>query len=716
MRNLKVEEIIPGCRTLDFLGKRIVFGVPSDIVKYFTLQKKEPGHVFVLPDRLYERGIIQTVEFPLYKHLFTSNPLHKERFTIIGTLRQFSQIHEILQQTVLGPTDEQTRKWSHNDESGFILKLRSYFRQDFTRLEEIYDFIAFDDENCAHYGGITIERRGHNRFFASFGNEYEEYVEIDINPPAEKSPPVDYMAPSKLIKPMRLGALVLGTSSGFDPRGDTSNIIIFAKHLGISIDGSPWMAERLNLFGIPPDSIKLFIITHLHDDHSNIFDMIIRGCRSSIATTHLIYQSFLVKASHVLNIPVAGVEKLIDFIELKPGQKTRWYSNDIECFYTIHPIPTIGVCINDRILFSGDTLWGSQLSPLVEQGVIDEEYRRFLLDLPTRQGLKLIFMDGGGGRIHPEPAELARLPGAIRKNMFVTHLSDISPELEKKLSVGKPGHVFRLDDVREKLDFEDVLALSESTLIKGAPPEWLRVFCSVGQVIEEPAHTTIIKEDETADYFYFLLRGTLKVVRRDEVVARIHSGDYFGEMIFLGSKKRTASVISESPVKLLAIPQEVFQDFITDEKVKQNLIKIMQYRPNFFHSCIFKDTPENYLQQIILHSVQRTYEKGDVIVREGDIGDELFIILKGSCEVSRIVKECKLVLKIMGRDDIFGEMALLSNSKVRRATVTAMEPTEVAIVTREYLQEISQLIPSIFYNLTVVMDERRQSSMLSVEG
>jgi len=155
----------------------------------------------------------------------------------------------------------------------------------------------------------------------------------------------------------------------------------------------------------------------------------------------------------------------------------------------------------------------------------------------------------------------------------------------------------------------------------------------------------------------------------------------------------------------------VFQDFIADEEVKANLIKVMQFRPNFFHTSIFKDTPENYLQEIILNSKQKSYQTGEVIIQEGDIGDELFLILKGSCEVSKVIDDCKVVVKILDKDDIFGEMAVFSNSKVRKATVRALEPSEVAIISKDYLSEIAESIPSIFYNLTIVMDERRKQDI-----
>jgi len=714
MSEIRVQEIVPGCKAVDAGETRIVFGVPSDIIKFFALKHQSPGNVAVLPDRLYDRGTIQSVEFPLYRHIFGGSSDGSDRkFTIIGTARVIEHIREILKQTVIGPDDEEIERWSTCGEADLVRKLRTYFRKDFQSIEEIVDLVCFDRNDCARYSDVLIYRRGGNSFEVCLGED-KAVFSIAASEHAI-SPPTEYSAPDELIRPMRLGAVVLGTSSGFDPRGDTSNIVIFARHLGISIDGSPWMSERLNLFGIPPTDIRLFIITHLHDDHSNIFQMIIKGYRSTIATTNLIYRSFLVKASNILSIPVEDVEKLIYFVELKPGEVVKWYSNSIECFYTAHPIPTIGIVINDRILYSGDTLWGSKLNTLVDEGCLSSEYCQYLQSLPLRPRADLIFMDGGGGAIHPDPAELAALPAGVRKKMYITHVSAISPEMEEKVHIGRPGQIFHLDDHRVSLDFEDVLALSESTLMKGSPQEWLRVFCATGKIILEGVHSVIVDETSPPDYFYFLLRGTLKVIRGETLVTRIYSGDYFGEMIFLGAKKRTATIVAESAVKILAIPQDVFQDFINDENVKKSLVKVMKLRPNFFQTSIFGDTPENYLEDIILRCRHREYKTGDEIVTEGDIGDELYLILKGTCEVTKRVKDQRLVIRTIGRFDIFGEMALLSESKIRQATVTALEPVEVALFSKEFLHNLTESIPSVFYNLTVIKDEHCEQDLTRKE-
>jgi serine/threonine protein phosphatase PrpC/CRP-like cAMP-binding protein len=86
----------------------------------------------------------------------------------------------------------------------------------------------------------------------------------------------------------------------------------------------------------------------------------------------------------------------------------------------------------------------------------------------------------------------------------------------------------------------------------------------------------------------------------------------------------------------------------------------------------------------VMQSVEvRTYEDEQIVIREGDKGDELFIVLSGKVTVSRGGE----VLTRFGAGEHFGEMALI-RAVPRSATVKADGPAELIAIRRTDFFEI----------------------------
>jgi CRP-like cAMP-binding protein len=78
------------------------------------------------------------------------------------------------------------------------------------------------------------------------------------------------------------------------------------------------------------------------------------------------------------------------------------------------------------------------------------------------------------------------------------------------------------------------------------------------------------------------------------------------------------------------------------------------------------------------------YEGGDVIFREGDAGDTMYVILSGEVEITQ-TREGKVVeLARLKRGDFFGELALLDDMP-RSANATALHSTRVLPMNRRTL-------------------------------
>ena len=82
----------------------------------------------------------------------------------------------------------------------------------------------------------------------------------------------------------------------------------------------------------------------------------------------------------------------------------------------------------------------------------------------------------------------------------------------------------------------------------------------------------------------------------------------------------------------------------------------------------------------------RTYKAGEVIVHEGDKGDEAYIIKAGECRAFKMIDGEKVELRVMGKDEVFGETAVLTD-KPRSASVEAVTDVTVAVIKGQHFEE-----------------------------
>ncbi|MDR3019608.1 MAG: cyclic nucleotide-binding domain-containing protein [Treponema sp.] len=101
----------------------------------------------------------------------------------------------------------------------------------------------------------------------------------------------------------------------------------------------------------------------------------------------------------------------------------------------------------------------------------------------------------------------------------------------------------------------------------------------------------------------------------------------------------------------------------------------------------------------------RTFAKGDIIFCEGEPGEELFIIQRGSVKIVKITETNEILLAVLKNGDIFGEMALLE-SKPRAAGAVAYEDCQLMAVNRANFQHMISSQPQLIARLTTLLAER----------
>lgn len=99
---------------------------------------------------------------------------------------------------------------------------------------------------------------------------------------------------------------------------------------------------------------------------------------------------------------------------------------------------------------------------------------------------------------------------------------------------------------------------------------------------------------------------------------------------------------------------------------------------------LFADLEDKALERLENFARERTYEPGSDIVRQGDEGVGVFVILEGKAEALRDGQK----LAEFGPSSFFGEMAILDHYR-RSATVRAVETTTcLAIPRSDFLAEL----------------------------
>lgn len=101
----------------------------------------------------------------------------------------------------------------------------------------------------------------------------------------------------------------------------------------------------------------------------------------------------------------------------------------------------------------------------------------------------------------------------------------------------------------------------------------------------------------------------------------------------------------------------------------------------------------------------KRYADGEVIVRQGDKGNCMFVIQQGEVDVLANTDDGELQLRTLGPDDFFGEMALFEEA-VRTATIRARGTARVLTVDKKSFLGGIHEDPSLAFRIVQTMSHR----------
>lgn len=144
----------------------------------------------------------------------------------------------------------------------------------------------------------------------------------------------------------------------------------------------------------------------------------------------------------------------------------------------------------------------------------------------------------------------------------------------------------------------------------------------------------------------------------------------FGELALMYSKPRAASVVAKTAGALWALDRKTFRRVLVKQPNKELLAGLRGV-------AVLESLGKHQLQRLADKVGEMTFHKGDVVIRQGDVGDTMFIVRQGEARCTIGSPEApdfdpstaKEVMRV-AQGSYFGEKALIQ-SEPRAASVLA---------------------------------------------
>ena len=256
------------------------------------------------------------------------------------------------------------------------------------------------------------------------------------------------------------------------------------------------------------------------------------------------------------------------------------------------------------------------------------------------------------------------------------------------------------------------------------PAMAMEFFSSAGKTETVAQGATLFAENEKAsrlllrrDKMYLLLDGEVSLVAKNKVIGKIGKGEIFGEMASISDMPRSATAVANLPCRLIGLDDGQFQGAL--RKRPEFALMLMSVMIRRIRDALARRNPGGAVSggkmkettvfdksalAILARALAQTtvrYGRNKVIVKEGQAGVLMYVVLEGRLAVS--IRD-KLVEKI-GPGGVFGEMALVDRTS-RLATVVSETDCGLLAIGRNTLLDLIRASPDFAVSLLGAVSDR----------
>ncbi|MBL6749410.1 MAG: cyclic nucleotide-binding domain-containing protein [Nevskia sp.] len=206
----------------------------------------------------------------------------------------------------------------------------------------------------------------------------------------------------------------------------------------------------------------------------------------------------------------------------------------------------------------------------------------------------------------------------------------------------------------------------------------------------------IFRRNDYTDSFYSIVGGEVAIELDPEKPSNaitLGAGEFFGEMSLISGRRRSGTVRAGHRCILIETPRRSMNKLIHSVAAVKRVVDEAFLR-RAIQASVAPEHPPQAVEPLIGSATVQTFKPGEALFREGDPGDSLHLIRKGSVTVSRQIDDREIVLAYVPAGQYVGEMALISNLP-RSATVTAAVAVETIRIDGTAFKKVLETEPHV---------------------
>lgn len=254
-----------------------------------------------------------------------------------------------------------------------------------------------------------------------------------------------------------------------------------------------------------------------------------------------------------------------------------------------------------------------------------------------------------------------------------------------------------LEFLREKLPHFSSLSV----------PQFRELISESNLRLLEP-ESVVFSANDHGDSFFSIVSGEIEIEASSGKRFVVPAGNFFGEIGLLSGRRRSATVLSKSAVLILETPRkQILKLCSSSAEVRRIIDNVFALR--LFQGGIFPGASPECLAQLLAKIELKKFAKGQLLFKEGELGDALYVIRKGSVKISRKnIRGQDVAQTYVSAGNYVGEMSLLHETPAaRNATVSAAVACETFVIKRDDFLSVLRDSPATRERFLRVAEERR---------